>query len=103
MIYEHRSYFTLPGKQQEFLEAFERIPMKVFARHGAELVGFWTSVIGQSNEVIYLLRYPDLAARERAWASINTDQEMLAYRTEGVRVHHIDVRILRPTGFSPLK
>ncbi|MCX6023914.1 MAG: NIPSNAP family protein [Chloroflexi bacterium] len=77
--------------------------MKVFARNGAHLVGFWTTLIGQSNEVIYLLSYPDLAAREAAWAGINSDEEMAAYRAEGIRVHHIEIKVLRPSSFSPLK
>ena len=77
--------------------------MKVFARHGAQLIGFWTTVIGQSNEVIYLLSYPDLAAREATWARISGDEEMAAYRAEGVRVDHIVVKILRPSSFSPLQ
>lgn len=103
MIYEHRAYYMLPGKQREFLEAFERVPMKVFERHGAKLVGFWTTYIGQSNEVIYLLSYPDLAARERIWQEIDQDAEMLAYRSEPPRTTHIEVKLLRPTTFSPLQ
>lgn len=103
MIYEHRSYYMLPGKQREFLEAFQGVPMKVFERHGAKLVGFWTTYAGQSNEVIYLLAYPDLAAREKVWQEIDRDPDMQAYRSEPPRYSHIDVKFLRPTAFSPLQ
>lgn len=103
MIYELRSYFMLPGKLAEFLEAFDRIPRKVLARHGAELVGFWTTVIGQNNEVVYMLRYSDLAARERTWTAVDHDEEMAQYRAEPVRVQYIVSKILRPSAFSPLK
>ncbi len=103
MIYEHRTYYMLPGKLPEFLESFDRVPRKVFERHGAELVGFWTTVLGQNNEVVYILRYPDLAARERTWAAIDKDEEMQKYRAEPIRVEHIVSKIFRPTAFSPLQ
>lgn len=103
MIYEHRTYYLLPGKLPEFLQAFEETPAKVFERHGAKLIGFWVTEIGQSNEVIYILAYDSLAERERAWQRINQDEEMLKYRQAPPRVEKIKVRILRPSTFSPLK
>lgn len=103
MVYEHRTYYLLPGKMQEFLEAFSQTPAKLFEKHGAKLVGFWTTVIGQSNEVIYLLAFRDLAHRERFWEELGQDSEMQQYRQGGVRVEKIVSKILRPSAFSPLQ
>ena len=103
MIYEHRTYYVLPGKMVEFLEAFERTPVKVFERHGAKLIAFWTTEIGQSNEIIYILAYDSLAERERAWQGINQDEEMLKYRQSPPRIEKVVVKMLRPSSFSPLK
>ena len=105
MIYEHRFYYILPGKLPEFLDAFAKTPLKVFARHGAKMVGFWTPVLGQSNEIIYILSFEDLAHRERVWAQIDSDPEMQQYRRESLehpKVEKIMSKILRPSAFSPL-
>jgi len=104
LIYEHRTYYILPGKMPEFLEGFQATPAKVFERHGAKLVGFWTTDIGQSNEIIYILAYDSLAERERIRGMIDQDEEMRSYRQAGApRVEKIVVKILRPSAFSPLK
>lgn len=103
MIYEHRSYYLLPGKMQEFLEAFNQTPAKLFPKYGTKLVGFWTTEIGQSNEVVYLLAFQDPAHRERFWRELGQDPEMQQYRQGGVRVEKVVSKILRPSAFSPLQ
>lgn len=103
MIYEHRTYYLLPGKLQEFVEAFAETPAKVFEKHGAKLVGFWTTDIGQNNEVIYILAFNDMAHRDRVWQQVREDQDMIRYRQAGVRVEKIVNKIIRPSAFSPLK
>ena len=103
MIYEHRTYYLLPGKLPEFLTAFEGTPMKVFERHGAKLVGFWTTEIGQSNEITYILAYNSLADMEQVKQKIGQDEEMIKYRQQPPRVEKVVAKILRPSAFSPLK
>ena len=41
MVYEHRTYNILPGKMQEFVEAFGNVIVPLFEKHGAELIGAW--------------------------------------------------------------
>lgn len=103
MIYEHRTYYLLPGKLPEFLAAFESTPLKVFERHGAKMVGFWTTEIGQSNEITYILAYDSLAEMERVKQKISQDEEMIKYRQQPPKVEKVVAKILRPSAFSPLK
>ena len=108
MIYELRTYEAMPGKMQALQDRFERHSIRFFRKHGMTPVGFWTPVIGEwNNQLIYLLSYPDLAARERSWNAFQNDPEWLAVRAEtekdGPIVLRLHATILNPTGFSDLK
>ena len=47
-------------------------------KHGFRPVGFWTTVIGASNQdLTYLLEWKDLAERERVWAGFMSDPDWL--------------------------
>ena len=108
MIYELRTYEPAPGKMQALLERFEAHSVRLFAKHGMTVIGFWTPVIGEwSNQLIYLLGYPTLAARELSWAAFQSDPEWLEVRAnsekDGPLVTRLRNQILKPTAFSPLK
>jgi hypothetical protein len=108
MIYELRIYHAMPGKLPALLERFTTITCRKFEEHGIEVIGYWTTVIGESNQqLIYLCQYEDLSARERAWSAFSADPEWQQKRAESERdgplVHHVTNMILRPTGFSPLQ
>ena len=76
MIYEQRVYEALPGKMQALQRRFADHTIRLFEKHGMTVVGFWTNYIGgQSNQLIYMLGYQDLADRERAWAAFSADPE----------------------------
>jgi len=79
----------------------------LFEKHGMKNVGYWTNMIGgRTDQLVYLLAYDDLAARQAAWASFAADPEwreiVAASEADGLIVHHIENRILAPTDFSPL-
>ena len=110
MIYELRQYTANSGKMSALQARFRDHTMKLFEKHGMTNVGYWTNVIGGFNdEFIYMLAYPDLAAREKSWAAFSTDPEWIKTRAEsetsdGIPLNqHFTNRILTPTDFSPLK
>ena len=108
MLYELRIYHATPGKLPALLKRFETTTLKFWDKHGIRQVGFWTSVISESNnDVYYILEWENLAEREQKWNAFMSDPDWAKARTEsekdGVLSTHITNLILAPTSFSKLK
>ena len=108
MIHELRVYRCVSGQLPKLLDRFNTITLKIWERHGIRQAGFWTTVIGESNqELIYLLAWESLAERETKWTAFQTDPEWIAKRAEteknGAIVENVSVQILQPTAFSSVK
>ena len=54
MIYEYRAYYVMPGRMPDVQKRFADVTMGLFKKHGIKVVGFWDSVIGESNELVYI-------------------------------------------------
>ena len=107
MIYELRVYTAMPGKMPALQARFRDHTTKLFEKHGIKNVGYWTNMIGgKSDQLIYMLAYEDLGARQKSWAAFGADPEWQAARNkseeDGPLVHHVENSILNPTNFSPL-
>ena len=108
MIYELRIYRCLPGRLPALLKRFETITLKLWDKHGIRQAGFWTTLIGESNqELHYLLAWESLTEREQKWNRFATDPEWLAARAEtekdGQIVANVSNAMLQPTNFSSVK
>ncbi len=108
MIYELRIYRCLPGRLPALLQRFETITLGLWERHGIRPAGFWTTVIGESNQdLTYMLAWNSLAERETKWAAFQTDPEWIEKRAgterDGQIVANITSSLLQPTGFSTVK
>jgi len=108
MIYEYRCYTVFPGKMGDLLSRFRDHTMRLFEKHGIKPVGFFTPVISDnSNQLIWLVEFRDLAHRESAWKAFGSDPEWQKALEEshknGIIVENVENKILAPTDFSPLK
>jgi NIPSNAP len=108
MIYELRVYRCLPGRLPDMLEAFSALTLKVWERVGIKQVGFWTTIVGQSNaELTYMLAWESLADREKKWAAFEADPEFTAgigaFLKDGPMLASFSNQLLAPTSFSELK
>ena len=108
MTYELRTYLIPPGRMPDILDRFATVTLRLFERHGMEVVGFWTvSKPATDNALVYLMRFPDEATQERAWESFRADPEWLAARerteANGPIVREVIAKNLTPTEFSPLQ
>jgi len=108
VIHELRIYRCMPGRLPDLTRRFEGVTLKLWEKHGIRPVGFWTTVIGESNQdLTYLLEWKDLAERERVWAGFMADADWLKARAEteknGPIVANITSSILQPTAFSKLR
>ncbi|MGY4308498.1 hypothetical protein ACVIJ6_005741 [Bradyrhizobium sp. USDA 4369] len=108
MIYESRIYRCIPGRLPALLKRFETITLKMFEKHGIRPAGFFTTLIGESNqELTYYLAWESLAERETKWTAFQTDPEWIEARAkteaDGQIVANIVSQILVPTAFSTVK
>jgi hypothetical protein len=108
MIYEMRIYHCLPGRLPDLNKRFETHTLKIWEGHGIRPVGFWTVLVGSSNQdLVYLLEWKDMAERERIWNGFMADPEWLQTRAEteknGPIIASVDNSFLAPTAYSKLK
>lgn len=108
MIYELRVYHAVPSRLPALLKRFETVTLALWKKHGIRQIGFWTVVVGDSNQdLYYLLQWDSLAEREKLWGAFMSDPEWLAKRAETERdgpiVASLANTILQPTNFSAMK
>ena len=74
MIYELRVYHCVPGRLPALLKRFDTMTLKIWEKHGIKPAGFFTTLIGESNqELTYFLAWESLADREKKWAAFGAD------------------------------
>ena len=108
MIYEMRVYRCVPGRLPALLKRFENVTLKLWEKHGIRQAGFFTTLIGESNqELTYFLAWELLAERETKWGKFKTDPDWMNARAEseadGQIVGNIVSQLLTPTAFSSVK
>jgi hypothetical protein len=108
MIYELRIYKCIPGRLPALLNRFANITLKIWERHGIKQAGFWTTVVGESNQdLFYMLAWESLADREKKWNAFQADPEWQSKRAEtekdGAIVANVSSQFIAPTAFSSVK
>lgn len=108
MIYEMRVYRCAPSRLPALLARFQNHTLKLWEKHGIRQAGFWTTLVGESNqELIYLLAWENLAEREAKWNAFQADPEWHAVRAEsekdGPIIANASNQLLVPTAFSAVK
>ncbi|MGE0887054.1 MAG: NIPSNAP family protein [Blastocatellales bacterium] len=108
--YELRTYIAAPGKLEELHKRFRDHTIKLFKKHGMEVVGFWGPTDkekGSENTLVYVMAYPSREARDKAWRAFVADPEWQKARTEseknGKLTEKVDSVILSATDYSPVK
>ena len=108
--FELRTYTSPPGKLEALHARFREHTNALFRKHGMTIVGFWVPSDpdkGAANTLVYLLAFPDKAARDKAWDAFRADPEWNAVRTaseaDGKIVEKVDSLLLTATDYSPIK
>ncbi len=108
--FEIRTYYAAPGKLEELHARFRNHTMKLFKKHGMEVVGFWGPTDkekGADNTLVYVMAFPSREARNKAWMAFVADPEWKKARDEseknGKLTEKIDSVILMATDYSPIK
>lgn len=108
MIYEMRTYEIPNNVRGVFQERFENKAMPLMNKHGFKVIGCWDEAIGDMQNFIYILEWPDMGARMTAWKAFNSDADWVQIKKEyaekyGELVRKTSNRILSPTAYSPIK
>ena len=108
--FELRTYVAAPGKLEELHARFRNHTMRIFKKHGMQVVGFWGPTDkekGSENTLVYVLAFPSREAREAAWRAFRADPEWRAAATEseknGRLTEKVDSVILMATDYAPVK
>ena len=107
MLYELRIYDCCPGRLPALHERFRKHTLGFFKKYGIKPVGFWTNMVGPSNQqLIYLVEWESLAHREQAWGKFVADPEWQAVLAESEKdgriVANVSNAILQPTDYSAM-
>ena len=108
VIYELRIYRCLPGRLPDLMKRFETVTLGLWERHGIRQAGFWTTVIGESNnDLTYMIAWESMAEREVKWQAFMADPDWIKGRSESERngpiVANVSSQFLQPTLFSAVK
>jgi hypothetical protein len=108
--YEMRTYVAAPGKMEALHARFRDHTRRLFAKHGIEQIGYWTTTEGPdaARTLVFLLAYPSREAREASWKAFRADPEWVGAKkkseADGVALVEKAIEtFLAPTDYSPLQ
>ena len=103
-VHELRTYHAAPGKLPALHQRFAENSDRLLRKHGMNVVGYWTDMVGTSGRLIWMVGYDSLAHREQCWDSFGTDDEWPKVRDESIKdgelVSRAENIMLNPTAFS---
>lgn len=109
-IFELRVYHSPTWRQLDALhERFRGPEIKIFHRSGIHPILYGSTFIGPNQpNLVYLIPFADLAAREKAWAAFGADPEWKKVRDESVAksgeiVSDIQISFYKATSYSPVR
>jgi hypothetical protein len=106
MLYEIRTYTFKPLRVPEWLALYRSEGLPLQHEFLGELIGFFTTEIGDISQVVHIWAYNSLDDRLERRDRMAADSRWQAF---GSKVKALDIlvsmesRIMRPTDFSPLK
>ncbi|SAL30394.1 NIPSNAP family protein [Caballeronia udeis] len=106
MLYEIRTYTFKPLRGAEWLALYKSEGLPLQQEFLGELVGFFTTEIGDISQIVHIWAYKSLDDRLERRDRMAADSRWQAF---GSKVKALDIfvsmesRIMRPTDFSPLK
>ncbi len=79
-FYELRVYHCHPGKLDNLIARFQNHTTKIFEKHGMTNIAYWT-VEEKPDQLYYILSYPSLEDRDKAWKAFGSDPEWKEVQT----------------------
>lgn len=79
MLVEQRTYTLHPGKWREYLALYEAEALAIQKRILGRLVGYYSTDIGDVNQIVHMWAYEDLNERAERRARLMADPDWLRY------------------------
>lgn len=106
MIHQLRVYEIFEHNKRAFHERFRDHAARIMRRYGFQIVAMWEAKGRERTEFIYILEWPDEAAKTRVWEAFMVDNEWAEIKRRtaaehGTLVGKIEDRLLVLTDYSP--
>jgi hypothetical protein len=103
---ELRVYYAAEGKLDALNARFRDHTCKLFEKHGITNIGYWTPVENPDNKLIYLISFPDRAAREASFKAFGEDPEwktaLAESEKDGKLVTKVESTLMHANDYSPV-
>ena len=104
-VFEMRTYYAETGKLDDLVARFQKHTTKLFKKHGMENIGYWLPIHNDKNQIVYVLAYPSMEAREAAWKAFGSDPKWKKVQKKseenGKLVNKVESVFMKATDFSP--
>lgn len=107
-LYETRIYYPAAGKAEALNDRFRRHTLTLFRKHGMINVAYWNELptaTAPQGRIVYILAYPNRAARDASWKAFGADPEWRAVvaRSEagGKLVDRVESIFMTMADYSP--
>ena len=90
------------------LNRFQNATLALWEKHGIRQAGFFTTLVGPSNnDLTYLIAWDSLADRDTRWNAFMADPDWIKARADsekdGPIVANVESSFLQPTAFSSVR
>lgn len=103
MFLDHRTYTVKPGKLKAFVDHYEKLGLPLQREHLGEPFGYFTTEVGNVNQVVHMWLYKDLNDRAQRRAAMMADPRWPAYAGPiSEFLDSMENKILRPAAFAPV-
>ena len=108
-VFELRTYQATPGNLGNLHARFRDHTIRIFRKHGMEIVGFWspTSEEERDDILVYLLAHDSQDAADASWQAFGSDPEWTSVAEEsnknGQILAGVERKYMVATDYSPMK
>ena len=108
-VFELRTYQATPGNLDNLHARFRDHTIRIFRKHGMEIVGFWspTSEEEKDDILVYLLAHDSQEAANASWRAFGSDPEWERVAEESNRngqiLAGVERKYMVSTDYSPMK
>jgi hypothetical protein len=68
-------YHCHPDRLEALKTRFQDHTTRIFEKHGMENIGYWIPTTEGNNDLVYILAYPSMEARNESWKAFGSDPE----------------------------
>ena len=108
-VFELRTYKATPGNIDNLHARFRDHTLRIFRKHGMEIVGFWSPTSEDEREdiLVYLLAHDSQGAADASWQAFGADPEWDRVSEESNRngqiLAGVERKYMVATDYSPMK